>query len=226
MLKERIIETSEGIQGEIQTADYDIFMKNMRDKGLMETNDIIKVGIDTGSVLEIGPGPGYLGLEWVKKANNAKLTGLEISANMIKIAKRNAKQYGYEDNTEYVQGNAMDMPFADKTFDAVISAGSLHEWEKPAQIFNEMYRVLKDGGRIFVSDLKRDSSLLVKMLMSLTVKPASMRSGLKSSLCAAYTTSEIKVIIQRTLFKDSVIKSNPFGLIIYGAKDNKIQKLK
>ncbi len=212
MLKQRIIETNEGIQGEFETADFDIFQKNMRDRGFLETNDIIKSRIDTGNVLEIGPGPGYLGLEWVKKANNAKLTGLEISPNMIAIAKKNARQYGFEEKVSYIQGNAMNMPFEDKTFDAVFSNGSLHEWENPIQIFNEMYRVLKDNGRIFVSDLKRDVSFPVKMFMSLTARPASMRSGLKSSLSAAYTLGEIEIIIGKTLLKNACVKSNPFGL--------------
>jgi hypothetical protein len=39
----------------------------MRDKGWMETDLILKLGIQHGLALEVGPGPGYLGLEWLKK---------------------------------------------------------------------------------------------------------------------------------------------------------------
>ena len=34
----------------------------------------------------------------------------------------------------------MEMPFEDESFDSVISNGSLHEWETPVRVFNEIYR--------------------------------------------------------------------------------------
>ena len=64
MVKPRISETDQGITGEFNTQMYDIMMRNMRDKGWIETNLIIKEGIYTGMALEIGPGPGYLGQRW------------------------------------------------------------------------------------------------------------------------------------------------------------------
>ena len=61
MTKNRIVETDSGITGEFNTQMYDIMMRNMRDKGWIETNLILKEGISSGLALEIGPGPGYLG---------------------------------------------------------------------------------------------------------------------------------------------------------------------
>ena len=48
------------------------------------------------------------------------------------------------------------MPFDDSSFDAVISNGSLHEWEDSKRVFNEIYRVLRQGGRYCITDLRRD----------------------------------------------------------------------
>ena len=67
MLKERIPETKIGIQGEINVQIYDTMQRRLRDKGWMSTDQIIETGINSGIVLEVGPGPGYLGLEWLKK---------------------------------------------------------------------------------------------------------------------------------------------------------------
>ena len=88
MKKERIVETNEGIQEETTTAEFDVFARHMRDRGLMDIDTIIKHGIVGGDVLEIGSGPGYYGLEWLKSAGEARLTGLEISANMIRVAQK------------------------------------------------------------------------------------------------------------------------------------------
>ena len=59
MVKQRIPETDEGIQDELEVKNYNQYQRNFRDKGLMVTNSIIKSGITHGIALEIGPGPGY-----------------------------------------------------------------------------------------------------------------------------------------------------------------------
>lgn len=161
MVKNRIPERNHGITGEAEVAEYDRFQKHLRDKGVLETDNTIKHGISYGTALEIGPGPGYLGLEWLKKTNNTKLTGLEISEDMKKLALKNSEEYGMENRVEYVIGNATkSFPFESATFDAVFSYGSLHEWTDPIPVFNEISRVLKTGGRLYISDLKPNINLL------------------------------------------------------------------
>jgi len=66
MTKARLIETDQGIQGDFNVNIYDQMQRRLRDKGWIETKDIIKSGITKGLALEVGPGPGYLGLEWLK----------------------------------------------------------------------------------------------------------------------------------------------------------------
>jgi ubiquinone/menaquinone biosynthesis C-methylase UbiE len=127
MVKPRIVETEEGIQGEFNVETYDRFMRGMRDRGWIETNLVLKAGITQGLALEVGPGPGYLGLEWLKKTEGTKLKALEISPDMITIAERNAKMYGLQDRVTYVKGDPREMPFDDNTFDAAFTKGSLHE---------------------------------------------------------------------------------------------------
>ena len=79
MVKPRIVETDQGIQGKFDVRIYDSMMRRMRDKGWIETSLILKVGIRHGLALEVGPGPGYLGLEWLKKTVGTNLRALEIS---------------------------------------------------------------------------------------------------------------------------------------------------
>ena len=53
MVKQRIIETGEGIQGDFDVRIYDRMMRRMRDKGWLETREILKAGIDRGLAVEI-----------------------------------------------------------------------------------------------------------------------------------------------------------------------------
>ena len=216
MTKPRIIETNEGIQSEVTTAMYDSFARGMRDKGWNGVEGMIASGIKGGDILEIGPGPGYVGLELAKKLNPRSLTGCEISQAMLRLAEKNAEEYKI--SGRYVQGNAMEMPFQDESFDSVISNGSLHEWEDPVRVFNEIHRVLRPGGHYCITDLRRDVALWKKGFVYATTKPKEMRPGLLTSLHAAYTVSEITELLADSGLHTSHVQKDFFGLCISGIK--------
>lgn len=218
MTKARVVETNQGIQGEFDVSKYDLMQRRLRDKGWIETNDIIKSGIRTGMVLEVGPGPGYLGLEWLKNTENTTLKGLDISPEMIKIAERNAGEYGLSDRVEYMVSSGDTMPFENNMFDAVFTNGSLHEWENPKETFGEMWRVLKTGGRIFISDLKRDVNIFIRLFLLTVTKPKEIRPGLITSINAAYTAGELREMIWDTQLSGCSVSANPIGVTITGVK--------
>lgn len=218
MVKERVPETNEGITGEINTSAYDIMMRKLRDRGWIETDMIIKSGIKTGIALEIGPGPGYLGLEWLKSTKDTRVKGLEISEDMMKIAQRNSIEYGLQDRIEYIKGDARKMPFEDNYFDVAFTNGSLHEWEYPEEIMNEIARVLKPGGRYIITDMKRNMNPFMKWALWLLAKPKEMRCGLISSINASYTLSEIEHLVTKTQLKSSMVTQNMIGIEIAGQK--------
>ncbi|MFZ5518386.1 MAG: class I SAM-dependent methyltransferase [Candidatus Zhuqueibacterota bacterium] len=218
MPRQRNIETDQGIQGEFNVAIYDQMQRNLRDKGWIETREIIKSGITSGLALEIGPGPGYLGLEWLKVSSGTALKGLDISPDMIKLAEKNAAEYGLSDRVQYVLSSGEKIPFENDTFDAVFTNGSLHEWSEPAKTFDEIARVVKPGGRIFISDLRRDMSFPVRWFLWLFSRPKEVRPGLLTSIHAAYTPDELKELIRGTGLERCAVSANPIGLKLQGIK--------
>jgi len=218
LVKPRIIETNEGIQNAFTVEVYDEMMRGLRDRGWIETNLILKTGITSGLALEIGPGPGYLGLEWLKKTEGTNLWAIEISPNMIKKAEENAMEYGLQSRVKYVEGDARKMPFDGDTFDGVFTNGSLHEWSEPGRIFNEIYRCLKINGKYLISDMRRDMNPFVKWFLKLMTKPKEIRPGLISSINASYTVQEIQSILSKTDLKSSKVKKTTMGFIITGEK--------
>jgi len=218
MIKERIPETNEGIQEHITVEIFNRFACYMRDKGWNNVDSFIASGITGGHVLEIGPGPGYVGLEWLKRCPGGTLTALEISPEMIKTAGLNAAEYGLESRVSYIEGNCMDMPFSDMTFDAVFSNGSLHEWEDPVRTFNEICRVLKKDGMFCITDLRRDLPFFVRQMLYHSVKPAAIRPGFLTSLHASYTVQELNALAEKSAFSAFAVSSEFAGLCIKGRK--------
>ena len=218
MTKTRIPETDHGIQGEITVAQYDQMQRGFRDKGWMETRSLLESGITQGHSLEIGHGPGYLGLEWLKQTANTTLTGFDISPEMSALAQRNALEYGVTARSEYRLGNCNHLSFEDNTFDAVFTNGSLHEWAEPQAAFDEIWRVLKPGGRYFISDLRRDMNFLALGFLWLGVRPTAMRPGLLTSVGAAYTPEELPVLLAQTHLKAAKVSANAIGLEVSGTK--------
>jgi ubiquinone/menaquinone biosynthesis C-methylase UbiE len=218
MVKPRVHETSEGITGEFNVQAYDEMLRKLRDRGWMETDLIIRSGLRSGHALEIGPGPGYLGLEWLKKTEGTRLTGIDISPDMITRANNNAAEYGLTERTEYALSDARRLPFEDGSFDGVFSNGSLHEWERPEEVIGEMLRVLKPGGRLFLSDLRRDMWPPVKWFLWLGTRPKVMRSGLLTSIGSSYTPAELTKLIAEAGLQGWRVTGNPLGLMVRAVK--------
>ncbi len=218
MNKTRIPETDHGIQGAVTVAQYDQMQRSFRDKGWMETKALIDSGVVYGHALEIGHGPAYLGLEWLKQTSGTTLTGYDISPDMSQLARHNAEEYHLTDRVDFRLGNCDKLPFEDNTFDAVFTNGSLHEWADPQSAFNEIWRVLKPGGRYYISDLRRDMNFFIYAFLWLGVQPTAMRPGLKTSVAAAYTPTELKPLLAPSRLKDAAIRGNSIGIEIMGMK--------
>jgi ubiquinone/menaquinone biosynthesis C-methylase UbiE len=218
MTKPRIPETDHGIQGEFTVAAYDEMQRTLRDRGWIETKALLAHGLTLGNALEIGHGPGYLGLEWLKSTRNTLLTGLDISPDMQALAQHNARSSGLSERVQYHLGSGDCLPFEDGRFDAVFTNGSLHEWVNPRGTFAEIWRVLKHGGRYFISDLRRDMSLLVRGFLWLGTRPVSIRPGLLTSIDAAYTPGELRDLLAGTCLAGGRVESNPIGVTIFGLK--------
>lgn len=218
MFEKREPETEEGIQDEITVSVYDKMQRKMRDDGHLPVDAIIESGIRTGTTLEIGPGPGYLGLEWLKSTIGTTLTGIEISPAMISCAEKNAADYNLSPRARYMEGNAIAMPFDDEFFDGVFSSGSLHEWEDPVQVFDEVHRVLKNHGRFCITDLRRDLSPEIYRYMYESCEPREISPGFETSVKAAYTGKEIKAILESSKIKGWHVFEHPYGLAISGIK--------
>ena len=106
------------------------------------------------SILEIGSGPGELGLEIARRLPEAELVGADLAEAMVERATERARREGLLGRVRFELADAAALPMAAASFDAVVSTLSLHHWADPAAVFAEIGRVLRPGGVALVYDLR------------------------------------------------------------------------
>jgi ubiquinone/menaquinone biosynthesis C-methylase UbiE len=205
---------------EITMEQYsDIMKKQLWKEYLRFADNVIKKTnpIQGSIVLEIGPGPGWAGINLVKKRPDLKLIGLEASPDMIRVATDNAKKEGLT-GVEYELGVGENMfGIKDGQYDLVISRDSLHHWIEPEKVFMEIKRVLKPDGKIYIHDSRRDLNFFGRLIVNLFSRnlPCNMGQHWKASIAASYKPEEIKVILNKTGLNNWKVDSDFMDLTIH-----------
>lgn len=108
-----------------------------------------RCGISRGRCLDVGSGPGSLGIA-LAQASDLAVTLLDSSPDMLAIAEENVREAGLSDRVSPLRGDVHDIPLPAGSVDLVVSRGSVFFWEDLSLAFSEIYRVLAPGGRTYV----------------------------------------------------------------------------
>lgn len=113
-------------------------------KDVMKRMDV-KVG---SSALDVCCGTGDWALVMAEEIGvKGEVTGLDFSENMLSIAKQKQRKLELE-HVDFIQGNAMQLPFQDNSFDYVTIGFGLRNVQDYMTVLKEMYRVVKPGGKV------------------------------------------------------------------------------
>lgn len=121
------------------------------------------------TVLDLGSGAGFdCFLAAQRVGPTGRVIGVDMTPEMIARARANAEKGGYR-NVEFRQGEIEALPVEEASVDVVISNCVLNLVPNKARAFREIYRVLKPGGRMMVSDivLNRELPALVRRIGTL-----------------------------------------------------------
>ena len=99
----------------------------------------------SGKLLEVPVGTGVLTMPVYRDLPDADITCLDYSENMMASAQEKAKALGLT-NISFLQGDVGALPFADETFDIVLSLNGFHAFPDKEAAYRETFRVLKKGG--------------------------------------------------------------------------------
>lgn len=122
--------------------------------GLGCGNPIALSKINEGDViLDLGSGAGIDAFLAAKKVGKTgKVIGVDMTEEMIKKANENAQRYNYR-NVEFRLGDIENLPIESNSVDIIISNCVINLAPNKDKVFLEAFRVLKDKGKMFVSDI-------------------------------------------------------------------------
>jgi demethylmenaquinone methyltransferase/2-methoxy-6-polyprenyl-1,4-benzoquinol methylase len=125
----------------------------------------VKTGVLPGdAVLDCCCGTGALTSQLLPLVGEkGRVVGIDFCKEMLSRARENCP------GAHYVEGNVLDMPFPDNSFDASVMGFALRNVRDPIKAFKEMARVVKPGGKVVILDLSRPSLPVFKQLFRLYV---------------------------------------------------------
>lgn len=175
-----------------------------------------------GALLDIATGTGDIAFEALKKTPSAQVFGADFALQMMQVGRHQAP---YGDRVAWTGADAMQLPYADKSFDAVVSGYLLRNVIDIPKSLTEQRRVLKPAGRIVILDTSPPPENLLRPLILLYLKvgiPMLGRLIVGKSAGGAYsylpqstqvfkTPAELAALVEQAGFRDVQFKTLMFG---------------
>ena len=156
-------------------------------------------------VLDLGSGGGFdVFIAGRKVGATGRAIGVDMTPEMLAKARHNTASYHKEtglDNVEFRLGEIEHLPVADNSVDAIISNCVINLSPDKPQVWREMARVLKPGGRVAVSDMA--------LLKPLPPEVLKMVEALVGCVAGAALVSDTESMARNAGLTDIVLKSKP-----------------
>jgi ubiquinone/menaquinone biosynthesis C-methylase UbiE len=147
------------------TPFYDFIQKyivrDVRYKNILIDQADIRMG---QSVLDLGCGTGTLAIMVKQRVPTAEVTGLDADPDMLKVARYKSARENVP--IKFDVGMTYDLPYPDASFDRIMSSIMIHHLKTPdkKRTAQEVFRVLKPGGRLHIIDFGKPVTWYGKML--------------------------------------------------------------
>ena len=151
-----------------------------------------------GKLLEVPVGTGVLTMPVYREVPGADITCLDYSPDMMKTAEKRTETLGIR-NICFRQGDVGALPFADESFDIVLSLNGFHAFPDKEAAYRETYRVLKKGGTFcgcfYIRGCCKRTDWMIKHLYvpkGFFTPPFETRDSLQARLSGMYASAAVE----------------------------------
>lgn len=206
-------------------ATYDLF------------NHITSLGIDiywrkvairqmqpVDTLLDVAIGTADVSLMALRQKKARYITGLDLSTEMMAIGKQKALRAGVSERINFIEGSALEMPFADDQFEALTCAYGIRNFSDLDRGLSEMHRVLKPGGQLVILEFSYPQNPIIRWAYNLYfshIMPIIGRIISKDAGAYTYFLNSVKSFIwgeemiahlQKAGFANATFRTMTFGI--------------
>jgi ubiquinone/menaquinone biosynthesis C-methylase UbiE len=148
-----------------------------------------------GQVVDLGCGPGDIAIRLSKAARTTRITAVDASPAMLTLARATLRAAGHDVRVKFMAGRLPGVALADGHFDLVLSKDMLHHLPDPQVLWSELKRLGRPGAAVCVVDLSRPESPAAAHEIVERVSGGEhplLKTDFYNSLCAAFTTDEVR----------------------------------
>jgi cyclopropane fatty-acyl-phospholipid synthase-like methyltransferase len=149
--------------------------------------------LTAGHVLDLGCGPGDIPIRFVRALSGCRVTGVDASPTMIRLAEEAVRQAGCADRVTLRCARVQSLALSEPA-DAAMSNSLLHHLPNPLQFWYGLKKLVKPGSFVLVMDLLRPESPEEAQAIVdcyAVEEPAILRRDFYNSLLAAFTEDEV-----------------------------------
>ena len=115
-------------------------------------------------ILDVCTGTADSAIEFARSGADVEIIGLDLSKEMLDVGRDKVKRNKLQDKIKLQEGNALELPFANESFDIVAIAFGLRNLPDPERGIAEMSRVLKKSGRLAILEFSVPENALLRRL--------------------------------------------------------------
>ena len=119
------------------------------------------LGDGPGSILDLATGTADFAIAAARRFPSARVTGIDLTPAMLEIGERKVAAAGLSERMSLREGSAMELPFGESAFDAVLCAFGFRNFPDIPASLAEASRILRNGGRLVVLEFFRPRSALL-----------------------------------------------------------------
>ena len=160
-------------------------------------------------ILDVATGTADMALLACKMLNPEKITGIDISEGMLELGRKKIEKEGLEEKISLHTGDSEAINYGENTFDAVMVAFGVRNFENLEKGLAEMYRVLKPGGRLIILEFSKPRRRPIKKIYNLymgMVAPQVARWFNQNKEAYHYLCESANAFPDRHLFTDILKK--------------------
>ncbi len=160
-------------------------------------------------ILDVATGTADMALLACRLLNPEKVTGIDISEQMLEVGRKKVEKEGLGSKIVLQRGDSETINFAENTFDGVMAAFGVRNFENLEKGLSEMFRVLKPGGQVVILEFSKPRQKTVRSLYNLymgLVAPQVARWFRQNKEAYEYLCESSNAFPDRQLFVDILNK--------------------